>query len=137
MLSQRLKSKGTATRLFLSVFVLAIITFGTNEGTHAGETAIYYEAICVGDGFCAAGLGAVCPGGVPGQQCEMCQFQRSRMKCVFAWWSICVSNDAAGTAAGCGTRWIGSCVGGAGSACISPVISGFCSRITCTSGPLF
>jgi hypothetical protein len=97
-----------------------------------------YFAWCVPDGRCAASPGtAVCPGGIPGQACEMCQFQRRRERCDFAWTQICVSSDLTGTVNDCGTRTLGVCTGIPGTACVStPAAAGRCARIICTSGPI-
>jgi hypothetical protein len=76
------------------------------------------------------------PRGVPGQGCEMCQFQRAKDTCVFSWTQVCSGSDVGGAPSGCGTRWMGVCTGGAGSPCILPVPAGTCSRFICASSSM-
>jgi hypothetical protein len=68
----------------------------------------------------------------------MCQFQLSRQKCVFAWTQNCLWWELGGTPAGCGTRWVGTCVVGGGgiTICVGNLPDGSCSRISCVSGPI-
>ncbi len=135
MFMQRITPKSTLARISLSVFALTLVAFSANQRAQARTGGVQIFAWCVADGFCSApSVGATCPGGVPGQPCETCQFQRSRMKCAFSLTQQCAWGDAIGTQADCGTRTVGVCLGGAGSACISQIPAGRCGRITCTAG---
>jgi len=101
------------------------------------ETDLF--AKCVPDGHCPSSpdQDPRCTGGAPGQSCEMCEYQRSREKCVFSASTTCVYTDLGGDPeiklSGCGRRWVGSCLGGANSPCIAPQLDGFCERILCNS----
>ncbi len=128
---------------FLQGFLLLLLTFSVVaffaiEDAHAQTGAAEIFATCVGDGNCAAGpVGALCPNGLPGQDCESCEFQYARGKCVFSWTEVCLLFEWDETTAGCGKQWVGDCLGGRNSECLNPQLTGVnCSTSICVGVPV-
>ena len=103
-----------------------------------GVATWLYECVTIGN--CSAGPGPpapTCPGGLPGQECEACQFQLARAECQFTFANIQCTNTTTPIFT-CGTRWVGTCLGPPLFVCMLPPNStGTCPLPTCTGGVIF